>query len=183
LAFATAPVGGHHKDAWFIFWELKMGRGVISREKAEKLMELEQLRGGMFEALSICRFPWIEVGLSLDWYPKYLEAATGMKASLQELYRIGDRIFNLIRAFWIRENPDWTRRMDHPPEKWFREPLEQGPFKGTKLSEEEYQKLLSWYYEVRGWDQRGIPRRSTLEQLGLGFVARGLESSNVSLAP
>jgi len=182
LAFATSSIGAHHKDAWFIVWEMEMGRDVISREKVERLIEMQRIRAGFFESLTTCRLPWIELGFSLDWYPKYLEAATGMKVSLQELYRVSDRIFNLIRAFWVRENPGWTRQMDCPPKRWFGELLTQGPLRGTKLSEDGYDELLGWYYEIRGWDQRGIPRVSTLEQHDLGFVADQLQALNVNLA-
>ena len=31
------------------------------------------------------------------------------------------------------------------------------------------------YYEARGWDNRGIPRKSTFEKLGLVEVANTLE--------
>ena len=31
--------------------------------------------------------------------------------------------------------------------------------------------MLSWYYELRGWDQNGIPRKKTLEDLGLREVS------------
>jgi len=182
LAFATSSIGAHHKDAWFIVWELKMGRDLVTREKVERLIEMQQIRAGFFESLTTCRLPWIELGFSLDWYPKYLEAATGLKLSLLDLYRMSDKIFNLARAFWIRENPGWTRQMDYPPTRWFREPLTKGPLQETKLSEEGYDSLLNWYYEIRGWDQRGIPRVSTLRQHNLGFVADQLQALNVNLA-
>jgi len=38
------------------------------------------------------------------------------------------------------------------------------------------------YYEMRGWDERGIPRKSTLEKLGLSDVAAELEKY-VKLTP
>jgi aldehyde:ferredoxin oxidoreductase len=31
------------------------------------------------------------------------------------------------------------------------------------------------YYEIRGWDERGVPKKETLQKLGLDFVIPTLE--------
>ncbi len=46
---------------------------------------------------------------------------------------------------------------------------------GAKLSKEGYDTLLMKYYEVRGWDNRGIPKKETLIKYGLSDVATQLE--------
>jgi aldehyde:ferredoxin oxidoreductase len=182
LSFGTSPIGAHHKDAWVIAWEVSFGRDSYAKEKVEKVIELQRIRGGVFESLVSCRFPWIEIGLELDWYPKLLEAATGVKVSLEHLFEVGDRVYALIRAYWVRELGGWSRELDTPPARWFEEPLTEGPLKGAKLSRKGYDDMLSMYYEARGWDERGIPRESTLESLELGYVADEL-SSVVKLSP
>ncbi|HDD69173.1 MAG TPA: aldehyde ferredoxin oxidoreductase, partial [Candidatus Korarchaeota archaeon] len=182
LAFGTSPIGAHHKDAWFIAWELKLGRDLITREKVERLIEMQRIRGGFFEAAVTCRLPWIELGFNLEWYPKFLKAVTGLDYTLNDLWLIADRIYNLVRAFWVRENPNWSRKMDYPPDKWFEEPLTKGPLKGAKLDRGAYDQLLSWYYEIRGWDERGIPTKATLKKSGLDYVIEGLEAVGVSLS-
>lgn len=176
LAFSTSPIGAHHKDAWVILWEISYGRYKIAKDKVLKVIEFQRIRGGIFETLVVCRLPWIELGFELDWYLKYFKLATGYTITLNDYYTIGDRIYSLIRAFWIREyHGNWGRHMDIPPARWFEEPLTKGPLKGSKLSMEGYNQLLSWYYEVRGWDERGVPRKRTLEKLGLSFVISELE--------
>ncbi|MEM1545147.1 MAG: aldehyde ferredoxin oxidoreductase family protein [Candidatus Methanomethylicia archaeon] len=182
LAYATSPIGAHHKDSWVISWEVKTDRFGVNRGKAEKVIELQRIRGGVFESLTLCRFPWIELGFELEWYLKYLKAATGVALTMDELYVIADRIYNLIRAFWIREMGGWSREMDWPPQRWFNNPLTRGPFKGEKLDRSAYSKLLSWYYELRGWDENGIPRKATLKQLGLDYTIEKLEKT-VNLTP
>lgn len=182
LAYATSPIGAHHKDSWVISWEVKTDRFGVNRGKAEKVIELQRIRGGVFESLTLCRFPWIELGFELEWYLKYLKAATGVTLTMDELYVIADRIYNLIRAFWIREMGGWSREMDWPPQRWFNNPLTRGPFKGEKLDRDAYSKLLSWYYELRGWDENGIPRKATLKQLGLDYTIEKLEKT-VNLIP
>jgi aldehyde:ferredoxin oxidoreductase len=176
LAYATSCIGAHHKDAWVIGWEVKFQGERYSDEKVDKVIELQRVRGGIFESLVVCRFPVVELGFELEWYPKFLHAATGMEFSLSALNQIADRTLNLIRAFWVREySGNWTKEMDVPPARWFKEPLTQGPLKGSKLDPEKYAVMLQKYYEKRGWDERGIPKKITLEKLGLSDVAKQLE--------
>lgn len=171
LAFATSTIGAHHKDAWLISWEIATDRAGYNKEKVKKLIELQQWRGGIFESLVSCRLPWIEVGFSLDWYPKFLKAATGESITFDHLKTAADRIFALIRCFWKREYPGFGRAWDMPPERWVTEPLTKGPLKGTKVDKTKYENMLNWYYELRGWDSNGIPTKETLEKLGLSDVA------------
>ncbi len=181
LAYGTAAVGAHHKDAWIIGWETDYGRDVYDEKKVDRLIHLQRIRGGMFESFVTCRFPVVELGLKLNWYHKFLKASTGIDMSLDEMYTVADRIYALIRAFWVREYRDlWSSRMDMPPARWFTDPLTQGTFRGTKLDQTGYEKMLQWYYQKRGWDSRGIPTKSTLNKLGLQDVADRL-SQHVQL--
>ncbi len=171
LAYGTSSIGAHHKDAWIITWEVKSGRDSYGAAKVEKLIELQRLRAGLFECLAVCRFPWMEVELELDWYLKLLHAATGLEMDWTMLNMISDRVFNLTRSFWIREyGKNWSTEMDVPPPRWFDEPLTTGKLKGTKLSRDQYMKMLQTYYVKRGWDQRGVPRKQTLKTLGLETI-------------
>ncbi len=175
LAYGTCSIGAHHKDAWVISWEVKKGRKGYTDEKVDKVIELQRIRGGVFECLTVCRLPWIEVGLELEWYTKLLHAATGMEMSLEDLNVIADRVFNLTRAFWIREfGKKWSAKMDFPADRWFEEPLSEGPLKGMKLDRAKYDSMLQNYYRKRGWDGRGIPKKLTLSRLGLKDVAQEL---------
>jgi aldehyde:ferredoxin oxidoreductase len=176
LSFGTSPIGAHHKDAWVISWEISSGtREEYGPAKADKVIEFQRIRGGMFECLVACRFPWIELGFEVDHYPKYMEAATGLKWSLDDMWALGDRVYALIRAFWVREfEGKWDRKRDYPPERWFKEPLTQGPLTGKKLDKAKYDTLLGYYYEKRGWDDRGIPTMATMKNLGLEKEAEGL---------
>ncbi len=174
LAFGTSSIGAHHKDAWVIAWEVKAGREGYGVEKVDKVIEFQRIRGGVFESLSVCRLPWIELGFELDWYTKFLHAATGLEMTWRDLRFIADRIYTLIRSFWIREfSADWTRNMDLPPQRWFKESLSKGPLKGAKLDSTRFDAMLSDYYHKRGWDERGIPTRSTLNNLGLTKIKLG----------
>ncbi|MEM2006375.1 MAG: aldehyde ferredoxin oxidoreductase family protein [Sulfolobales archaeon] len=186
LAYATSPIGAHHKDAWFIATEIRIGRFDYTTEKVERLVWMQNVRGGMFESLVTCRLPWVEVSLDLDYYPKLLTATTGYTYTWDKVFEIANRIYTLIRSFWVREYAasglKWSYEMDLPPAKWFTQPLTKGLLKGMKLDADGYMKMLKHYYSVRGWDERGIPRKSTLEKLELGSVAPELEKLGVSLS-
>jgi len=172
LSFGTSPIGASHKDAWIISWEISTDRFSYNKEKVQKLIEFQRLRGGFFESATVCRLPWVEVSFGLHWYPEYLQAITGHRMEWEDLYKIGDRIYHLIRAFWKREIPVFGRSWDYPPERWFEEPHSQGKMKGMKIDREKYEEMLSCYYTLRGWDENGIPRKETLDAAGLKGVSK-----------
>ena len=68
LAYGTSSIGAHHKDAWLITWEIKAGRENYDSGKVDQLIETQLIRGGLFEALTVCRFPYNSLGFELDWY-------------------------------------------------------------------------------------------------------------------
>ncbi len=174
LAFGVAAIGAHHREAWIITFEIKhTTRESYGPEKAAKVIELQRIRGGMFEFLVACRFPWIELGWGLDNYPKYFNTITGLNWSLDDMWLRADRIYSLIKLNYLREFPQATRLADYPPAVWF-DPANadtDGPIAGLVLDREKYDGLLQHYYDQRGYDRRGIPTRATLEKLGLAEEA------------
>jgi aldehyde:ferredoxin oxidoreductase len=171
LSYGTCPIGATHKDAWIIGWEISTDRFSYGKEKVEKLIELQRIRGGLLECLTLCRLPFVEVDFGFHKIPEFMEAVTGNRFDWEDSYKkIGDRVYNLMRAYWIRENSQFNRKWDYPPDRWFEEPQPQGKLKGITLDRDKYDQMLSWYYELRGWDQKGIPTEETLENLGLTNV-------------
>ncbi|HBL16035.1 MAG: hypothetical protein A2X36_07825 [Elusimicrobia bacterium GWA2_69_24] len=177
LAFGTSAIGAHHKEAWIITYELKNSeRGAYGRDKAQKVVDLQRIRSSIFESLPICRFPWIELGWDLKNYPEYFNLATGSNWTLEDFTNTGDRIYALLKAFWARENPQTTRVDDYPPRVYF-DPAnaeKEGPTAGKVLEVDKYDALLSHYYDIRGWDERGVPTRKTMEKVGLAEEAAEL---------
>jgi len=178
LAFGVAAIGAHHREAWIITFELKnTTRESYGPEKAAKVIDLQRIRGGMFEFIVACRFPWIELGWGLDNYPKYFNAATGLNWGLEDMWRVADRIYGLIKLNYLREFPNASRQDDYPPAVWF-DPANadtDGPIAGKVLERDKYDGLLQHYYDQRGYDQRGIPTRATLARLGLEAEAAAAE--------
>ena len=110
-----------------------------------------------------------------DWElpVKVLAATTGVEKTMDEIVEVGDAMFNLERCIHVREG----RRREHdiPLDFLFDPKTAGGALSWT--SQEEYSTVLDEYYTARGWDPNtAIPRRSTLEKLGLKDVADDLES-------
>ena len=179
LALGVAPIGAHHKEAWIITFEIKeMTRDSYARPKAQKVVDLQRIRGGLFEYMVACRLPWIENGFGLDHYPTYFRLATGLDWTLDDFWTVSDRIYALLKLFWLREYPDTDRTSDYPPAVWF-DPANvdaDGPIAGRHLEYEKYGGLLDEYYDIRGYDDRGIPTTATLHRLGLAEEARAAEA-------
>ena len=178
LAFATSPIGAHHKESWVIMFEITQTlRESYGPEKAQKVIELQRIRGGIFEFIVACRFPWIELGWDLQHYADYFNKITGMNWTLDDLFKVSDRIYALMKFFWLREFPNWDRTRDYPPKVWF-DPSnadKEGPIAGKILEWDKYEKLLDSFYEIRGWDKRGIPTKRTALGLGLAKEAAEVE--------
>jgi len=178
LAFATSPIGGHHKEAWIITFELRESkRDSYGPEKAQKVIDLQRIRGGLFEYMPACRFPWIELGWGIENYPVYFQKATGLNWSLDDFWKVGDRIYALMKFFWAREFPNCNRTDDYPPAVWF-DPANadtEGPIAGKVLDWDKYNELLDHFYRLRGWDERGIPTRKTARALDLAQEAADVE--------
>ena len=136
-------------------------------ERGKKIKEVEDIYA-IIDSYIICKFTR-GIYESDEEMAKVFELVTGIPHTEASINQRGDAIVNLSKCFNIREG--WTRADDHPPERFFKEAHTKGPAKGVTLKEDGYQKLLSGYYEARGWDtETGFPTDATLKSLGLDFV-------------
>jgi len=125
----------------------------------------------MFDVFGTCRLQWVELSIDRDLYVPALEAVTGVKRTWQDLELVGERIWNLTRLFWARENAGFGREWDMPPARFYEEAPRTGVTAGQITRPEDVQTLLDIYYEQRGWDANGLPTPATLERLGLTRLA------------
>ena len=122
------------------------------------------------DSLGVCKFQTVFLAVhapNWDEYSKLIRLATGKEFSKAHLMEIGERIYTLERLFNLREG--FTRKDDNLPERYFREPTPIGlpVAKGKKIDKAQFEKMLDEYYALHEWDKEGVPKKETLEKLGL----------------
>ncbi|MBM3151820.1 MAG: aldehyde ferredoxin oxidoreductase family protein [Chloroflexi bacterium] len=166
LAYMTCDVGAHHNRSWAITYDLQVGREKVVPEKVARVIWLQNFRP-MFDVLGGCRLQWVELGIDRNLYMPALEAITGVKRTWEDLDKVGERIWNLTRMYWVREIEGFGREWDLPSPRFYEEPPTSGATKGQITKFEDVQKLLDMYYEQRGWTSDGLPKPETIDSLGL----------------
>ena len=154
LAYATSDIGAHHTRAWTIAKEMEEGQNWSDDEKVDTVIYHQKLRP-LFDMLGVCRLPWIELGLSELHYANFYKYVTGKEASLEELLGLSNDVYDLTRL--INARLGISRKDDNLPYKVWANPPLTGPNVGKVIDREDFQKLLSLYYQKRGWDKDGIP--------------------------
>jgi aldehyde:ferredoxin oxidoreductase len=169
LAYMTCDVGAHHNRSWAITYDLQVGREKVVPEKVARIIWLQNFRP-MFDVLGGCRLQWVELGIDRDLYVPALEGITGIHRTWEDLEKVGERIWNLTRLYWARENYGFDREWDMPSPRFYEEAPTSGATKGQITSLEDVNKLLDMYYEQRGWSEQGLPKSEKIESLGLTAV-------------
>ena len=172
LALATSDRGGCHQRGWPIGYELgsptpygeTLDRLTLSGKP--KIVKWEQDFLSALYSLVECEFS--RSMLNANHYCKLLNTVTGFGIEADEYMKIGERVWNLVRAFNVREG--FTRVQDTLPQRFMIEPLPSGPAKGHVIGLQDLNKMLNEYYALRGWDERGVPTQDKLAQLGLECV-------------
>jgi aldehyde:ferredoxin oxidoreductase len=126
-------------------------------------------------ALGFCFFT---AGSKLAWGPttmsKLYSTCTGLDMTPEGMVELGERVFTIFKAFTIREG--LSRKEDTLPERFFKEPLPEGPAKGKVLSRTAIEDFLDEYYKLRGWDKKtGLPPIEKFNALGLGDIGADLK--------
>lgn len=195
LAYATSTRGADHLRGFTPFMlgyyygnvkELeKLFGDRLGIENARKLANLRGYEGwgGLIamsqdqfaaaNAVEICtRMCFANFGLNMDDVAKLFSTTTGMEISGRELERIGERIYNVERAFNMREG--LRRKDDTLPPRWFLDKVPAGPAEGEIVVPDKFQEMLDEYYAFRGWDKDGFPTAEKLGSLNLNNVAEQL---------
>ena len=154
LAYATSDIGAHHTRAWTIAKEIEEGQNWSDEEKVDTVIYHQKLRP-LFDMLGVCRLPWIELGLNERHYENFYRCVTGKEASLEQLLELSNDIYDLTRL--INTRLGISRKDDSLPYKVWANPPLTGPNVGKVIDQKDFQKLLSLYYQKRGWDENGIP--------------------------
>jgi len=163
LNYATANCGAAHVRGYTISPEvlgtpMKVDKDTIDGKPA--LVILFQNLTAALDATGACLFTTF--GIGADEFAEMLSAITGVAYTAEGFLRCGDRIFNLERQWNLAAG--LTTKDDSLPPRLLHEPIKTGPSKGmvSRLPE-----MLPVYYELRGWDENGVPTSVKLGELGL----------------
>ena len=157
---------------YFLDWEPRGEKSFPyypTPEIASEIVDWMEMLHNIDDALGLCAGMGsfcLKPAYHIHNYPGFISAATGMDLDEDGLKKIVNRNRNLHRAFNNRRG--MTRADEKPPEDHWRHRF-------PELEE----KLLSTYYEFKGWNHDGVPTRKRLEELDLAYVADDLEKRGV----
>jgi aldehyde:ferredoxin oxidoreductase len=176
LAFATANRGGDHITAYvegpafvdipFLCVEDSRIEDWIVENPAEAkvVKDLEDALT-VFDCVGTCKF----MGMALateDWVDM-IANCIGWEFSVSDFRKVGERVYNLARAFNVRDG--LTRADDTLPKRLLEEPLPEGAAEGHMVKQ--LDQSLDAYYDFRGWDKKtGKPTPEKLKELDLDYV-------------
>ncbi|HXG21478.1 MAG TPA: aldehyde ferredoxin oxidoreductase family protein [Methylomirabilota bacterium] len=163
LGYATSNRGACHLKAYTVAAEiLGLPRQMDPRatEGKAEITKLFQDATATVDATGLCQF--LTFGVGLEEILPQLSAATGVAYTMEDLLKIGERIWNLERLW--NERSGMTGKEDTLPKRILEEPIPSGPAKGqvNRLGE-----MLPEYYRLRGWTADGRITPEKLQELGL----------------
>ena len=176
LAFVTANRGGDHITAYIegpaftdipflCVEESKIEDTLVENPAEAKVVKDLEDALTVFDCVGTCKF----MGMALaaeDWVDM-IANCVGWDFGVSDFRKAGERVYNLARAFNVREG--LTRADDTLPKRLLEEPLPEGPAEGHKV--EKLDQMLDAYYEFRGWDKKtGKPTPEKLKELDLDYV-------------
>jgi aldehyde:ferredoxin oxidoreductase len=158
-------------------YEGKVSSSYLDYDGKGRMVWWHERLNALCDALGVCRF--LSVFSSphapqVQEFSELLYRAFGENYSPQDLWDVGERICTLERLILIGNGlgkPD-----DTLPSRYFDEPVQEGPAKGEFIDRLQFRQILVEYYDLHGWDKRGVPRESTLRRLGL----KGITSTNAT---
>ncbi len=163
LAYATSNRGACHLRGYTVASEvlgIPVKTDPLTAEGKPELVIAFQDATAAFDSAGICIFTSFAWGLA-DVAPQ-VAAACGPEFTLENMAKIGERIWNMERDFNNRAG--FTSKDDSLPPRLLNEPAKTGPAKGlvNKLPE-----MLPKYYAARGWDADGQLKPETRSRLSL----------------
>jgi aldehyde:ferredoxin oxidoreductase len=140
----------------------------------------------LLDSLGVCFFTgnWTSPeGITPEELADFFSLSTGIKMSVSELWKTGERIHNVEKMFNVY-HAGFTRDDDRPPRRLMEEPIKSGPLKGELLKPPEWEKMLTEYYNLHGWDPfTSWPRKDKLKELELPECIEKLEQAERKVRP
>ena len=152
------PLSSEHTEyvgkPWQVFWQENCYMGV--------------------DCLGICKYHTTFLGATLpnfeDW-SKVIYYNTGLELTPEEIWDVARRCNMVERLFNLREGltRNDLKKGDMLNHRYFDEPCRRGAIDviGLKIDKEKFVKMVDEFYEHKGLDKKGNPKKKTLVELGL----------------
>ena len=126
------------------------------------------------DCLGICKYHTTFLGATLpnfeDW-PKVLYYNTGLEFTPEEIWDVARRTNMIERLFNLREgltrnDPKKGDTLNH---RYFDEPCKRGApdVIGVCIDRDKFNKMVDEFYDYKGLDKNGVPKKKTLKELGV----------------
>ncbi|TLN18700.1 aldehyde ferredoxin oxidoreductase, partial [bacterium] len=163
LNYATSNRGGCHVRGYTVAVEV-LGNPVkmdnlATEGKAGLGITFQNLTAAL-DSTGACLFSTF--GLGADELAEMLSDLTGLDYPVEEFMKAGDRVWNQERLWNLKVG--YTKADDMVPTRLTTQPLQSGAAKGNVSHVPE---MLPEYYQLRGWDDDGVPTKEKLESLSL----------------
>ncbi|MHA2213720.1 MAG: aldehyde ferredoxin oxidoreductase family protein, partial [Candidatus Thorarchaeota archaeon] len=161
LSYATAEVGASHLRGWPATTEKPNKSALDVVESMTNARDEKHLT----DSLVVCHFTY-HLPLNHSQKIRLLNGATGLNFDEESMKEFANRVETLTRLFNVREGI--SRKDDElPPRFW--QPVPSGPAKGMRsfFDRDDFEACLDKFYELRGWDENGIPTEETVKNLDL----------------
>jgi len=155
---------------------------VYSQKYKPEMLNFTQEYNAISDALGVCKFSTTENYALLP--SDIAEGISLLREDLdfdeQELLKAGERIINIERMYNYRHG--MTREADQLPERFLKEPLNVYETDDNHPTEEvlveelvvDLDEMLDIYYQLRGWNKKGVPTEETLKKLDLEELVEDL---------
>ncbi|GAB4338124.1 MAG: aldehyde ferredoxin oxidoreductase family protein [Candidatus Abyssubacteria bacterium] len=173
LAYAMSVRGACHLSHLDLFAEqggvsmpevgLEGGYIGQSSEGKGKLVWITENLASVLQSTGMCYFG--AASLDFNDMVKMLNATTGRTYTVEDLMKIGERIWLLKRA--LNNMMGITVEDDKLPKKILT-PTKEG---GAAGSVPDIELMMKEYYDLRGLDMKGVPRKDKLTAVGLSAIA------------
>jgi aldehyde:ferredoxin oxidoreductase len=171
LLYATANIGASHMAGDLAYAEVfgvPKKLDPITIEGKPALVKRWEDAFAVIDSAGVCVFLSVrylfdpDVNLWPTRLAQLMSYATGEDYTQESILEAGERVFNLERLFIL--GAGLTKADDTLPQRMLSGPMPDGPAKGQMV---ELDEMLPIFYELRGWDENGVPTGEKLDSLGL----------------
>jgi len=142
---------------------------VLDGKKVRQVVYLHRWWSGALESLLFDLF-----GIAPARYmpptrvEQLIRGITGWDFSIYEIMLIGERRIAMFQVF--NRKAGFTKKDDFLPERFYKEPLPEGLYKGAVLDYDKYNEAIDLYYAMNNWDANGFPTKQKLYELELDWL-------------